>query len=130
MKAGLAIYGHPIRLYPGLLFFFGLLLVFSCTPDGDKAEESPFDKTKWGEKQGDNYLYREAMLNGILYNDSIRELREEKIMELLGKPDRRNGEYLYYEISRRRLLGWTLHAKTMVVKMKADKSVDWIKVHQ
>ena len=70
------------------------------------------------------------MLNDVLYNDTIRTLTKNKILALLGEPDRTNNNHLYYLISRSGIGEFTLHTKTMVVKIKEDDSIEWIKVHE
>lgn len=92
--------------------------------------EMKFDKTKWGLKEGQDYIYRNQMLDDIVYNDTIRLLNKDEIINLLGNPDRTNEVYLYYLITQKRLGSWPLHTKTMVVKLSDDNSIDWIKIHE
>ena len=77
-----------------------------------------------------DYPNRDQMLNSIVFNDSVRALNEDEILDLLGEPDRRNDGYLYYMISHRRLGFWPLHTKTMVVKLSENNTIDWIKIHE
>ncbi len=96
----------------------------------EAKNDSSFDPQKWQIKEGSNYPYREQMLSNLMNNKEIRALKEEEIIELLGKPDRLDSNYLFYRINEKRL-GWlTLHTKTMVVKMHPDSSVNWIKIHE
>lgn len=119
-----------------LLLFTWLL--FSCnsersntkTKEHERTTEIAFDKSKWHLKKGVDYLYRNQMLNDIVYNDTIRSLSENEIIGLLGEPDRRNNEYLYYQIKQKRLFNWPLHTKTMVIKLSKSDSIDWIKIHE
>ncbi len=96
---------------------------------GTKAEIT-FDKTKWRAKEGLDYPNRDQMLNSIVYNDTVRALNEDEILDLLGEPDRKNDGYLYYMISQRRLVFWPLHTKTMVVKLSENNTIAWIKIHE
>ena len=92
-----------------------------------------FDKDKWLEHQGDYYPFRDEMLESILYTDLVRSLDKSEIINLLGEPTyyRENKNFLYYLIKKKTLLGiWTLHTKTLVVKLKDDKTVEWIKIHE
>ena len=97
------------------------------------SSESVFDKDKWLEHDGDYYPYRDEMLESILYSDLVRSLSKNEIIKLLGEPTyyRENKNYLYYLIKKKALLKiLTLHTKTLVVKLKEDKTVEWIKIHK
>jgi hypothetical protein len=92
-----------------------------------------FDKNKWLEHKGDYYTFRDEMLDNILHTDLVRNLNQNEIIKLLGEPSyyRENKNYLYYLIKKKSLLGfWTLHTKTLVIKLKDDKTVEWIKIHK
>ncbi|MBT8301194.1 MAG: hypothetical protein KJO63_07685 [Maribacter sp.] len=116
-----------------------LLLVLACTID---KKESPrqidhgaksvnnFDKIKWQLKDGMDYPYRDQMLTSIVYNDTIRALNGDEIIELLGNPDRSNEGYLYYMVAQKRLGSWPLHTKTLVIKLMGDGTIEWIKIHE
>lgn len=115
-----------------------LISVAACNKEGknnsvniehQSATEIPFDKTKWGVKEGKKYPYRELMLDAVLYSDSIRTLKEDKIIDLLGSPDYTKDNHLYYRIKENRFGAWTLSTKTIVIKLTEDGSVDWIKTH-
>lgn len=94
--------------------------------------EIKFDKTKWKVKEGLDYIYRDKMLNDIVYNDTVRTLKRDEILELFGEPSyyRNNENFLYYRITEKRIGSWTLHTKTMVIKLMEDNTIDWIKVHK
>jgi hypothetical protein len=94
--------------------------------------ELAFDKTKWTTKDGADYPYRDKMLNDVVYNDTIRALNKDEILDLLGEPSyyRNNNNFLHYRISEKRLGPWTLHTKTMVIKLLKDSTIDWIKIHE
>ena len=98
--------------------------------DQKVTTEISFDKTKWRVKEGSNYPYRDQMLHDIVYNDTVRTLNKQKILELLGEPDKINEGYLYYRITQTRLGTWPLHTKTMVIKLSDDNSIEWIKIHK
>lgn len=94
--------------------------------------EMEFDKEKWRAKEGEDYIYREKMLNDIVYNDTVRTLNRDQILNLFGEPSYyRNDEYfLYYRISERRIGSWKLHTRTMVIKLSEYNKIDWIRVHE
>ena len=101
--------------------------------DNDKKtteSEMVFDKAKWITKDGEDYPFRDKMLNDIVYNDTVRSQNRDEILELLGKPDRINENYLYYMVAQKRLGSWPLHTKTLVIKFSDDNTVEWIKIHE
>jgi hypothetical protein len=121
-----------------LLITLSFLICFGCQPEKEgkpkqeereSVSEMTFDKSKWAVKEGGDYPYRDQMVNDVLYNDTIRSLNGEEILGLLGKPDRINEGHLYYRITETSLGFWTLHAKTLVIKLSADNSIEWIKLH-
>ncbi len=92
--------------------------------------EMVFDQNKWRVKKGDTYPFRDRMLKDVVYNDTIRSLNQLELTDLLGPPDRINENHLYYTIARKGLGAFTLNEKTMVVKIKEDNSIEWIKIHE
>jgi hypothetical protein len=99
----------------------------------DKVKnEIKFDQQKWKIKEGKDYPYRDQMVNDIVYNDTIRTLSRNEVLDLLGQPSyyREDTNYLYYTIRQKRLFSWPLHTKTMVVKMKDQNTIEWIKIHE
>lgn len=124
---------HFNFLLPALLLF-----LFSCNDAGEqqKGEQSAkpgtdisFDREKWASKEDGEYPYRGQMVKDVVYNDTIRTLSATELIELLGAPDRTNDGHLYYHISRTGLGPVTLNAKTMVVKLTDDQTIEWIKIH-
>lgn len=94
------------------------------------APEMLFDRSKWMEKDGRDYLYRDHMLNDILYNDSLRKVSKDHVFYLLGAPDKNKENHLYYRITEKRLGFWTLHAQYLVIRITDNDTVDWIKVYE
>ena len=121
---------------------FTLVIIFlicsGCNRDAEKVDddikiaptEIKFDKTKWLAKEDSEYPYREQMLHDIVYNDAVRELTKNELLELLGEPDRSNKGHLYYMISQKKLGFWPIKTKTLVIKFKEDNTIDWIKIHE
>lgn len=115
------------------------MLCFACkTGKEDNLEnqkknqdsEIVFDKEKWKTKDGKGYPYRDKMINDIVYNDTIRALNKDQLIELLGEPDYIREGHLYYRINETHLGNWTLKTKTMVIKLVEDRSIEWIKIHE
>jgi hypothetical protein len=107
-----------------------LLLTLSACGSEQTDAESTFDKTKWSTREGRSYPYRDQMLNDIVYNDTIRSLNKSQVLELLGEPDRSTEGHLYYTVSRKHLGAWTIHSKSMVIKLSPDNAIEWIKIHE
>ena len=96
---------------------------------GVKAEIQ-FDKSKWGSKEGKDYPFRNQMLDDLVYNDTVRSLSKDEILDLLGEPDRRKDGHLYYMVDQKRIGSWPLHTKSLVIKLSDDSTIDWIKIHE
>ena len=119
---------------------FTIILFFccvSCNNDNkdnkiDTESEITFDEAKWKLKDGEDYPYRDKMLNDIVYNDTVRSLNKDEILDLFGEPSyyRNNENFLYYRITENRLFSWILNTKTMVIKLSEDNKIDWIKIHE
>ena len=123
---------------------FTLLLIFilsCCVPDAETGNypysggEKPkseliFDKAKWNVKEGREYKYRDKMVNDVVYNDTIRQLNKDQILELLGKPDRQTDYHLYYTVKQKRIGNWPLHTKSIAVKLTDQNKIEWIKIHE
>lgn len=108
------------------LFF----VICSCTSSYEELESIAFEKTNWQIKKDGDYVYRAQMVQDVLYNDTIRSLNKNQIIQTLGKPDRINEDHLYYMIAQKRMGTWPLHTRTLVIKLKDDQAVDWIKLHE
>ena len=121
-----------------LLFLFGIAACHSESNQNNQIENESnsdlekFDQSKWQLKQGKDHPFREQMVEDILYNDSIRALTREEMIELLGEPDyyRTDSNFLHYRIDETKLGFWTLHTKTMVCKYNMDGKLAWIKIHE
>ena len=98
-------------IIPFLFFCFACNTEQKETSDQENTgpkTEITFDKTKWMTMDGKDYPYRDQMLNDIVYNDTVRGLERDEILELLGEPDRSNEGFLYYMIAQKRLGFWPL----------------------
>ena len=115
------------------------MFCFACKSDKEEnvenqtknqVGETVFDKEKWKAKDGKDYSYRDKMINDVVYNDTIRTLNKEQLLELLGKPDYIREGHLYYRINEIRIGNWPIKTKTMVIKLVEDRSIEWIKIHE
>jgi hypothetical protein len=118
-----------------LRFFIPFLAFCFFACNSEKGETTPetsttFDKALWSVKEGQDYPYRDAMLNDLMNDDSIRSLSQTEIRELLGEPDRINEGYIYYTIAQKRLGMWPLNTKTLVIKFSDATTIEWMKIHQ
>jgi hypothetical protein len=111
-----------------ILLLAGALLLNHYLSDAP-VEDISFNQEKWMEKEGTTYPYRHQMVREVLYNDTIRNLNRDELLQLLGEPSREAQEHLYFEVSRKRLGPWTVRGSFLVVKVNAKDSIDWIKLH-
>ncbi|MBT8188873.1 MAG: hypothetical protein KJO50_09530 [Bacteroidia bacterium] len=110
-----------------------LLIMSAYACNSDRSEipsQMEFVKEKWHLKEGKDYTYRYPMLNSLLYNDTIRSLDKDEILNLLGEPDYERERHFYYRVQETRLVSWRLHTRTLVIKLRDDDSIEWIKVHE
>lgn len=132
----------------GICFLF-ILLALSCKKKLEEEEsihsggevktewsdslsktEIEFDKSKWMAKDDHHYIYRDIMLTIIIDNQLLDSLNENEILDLLGEPDRIDNNHLFYMIAQKRLGLWPLHTKTMVIKLKDDGELEWMRIHE
>ena len=93
-------------------------------------QQIAFDKLKWKTKKGSDYPHRDSMIEDLIGNKKIRELKKDKILDLLGEPTRIDNNYLFYRITQKRIVLWPLHTKTLVIKQSEDSTIEWIKIHE
>lgn len=106
-------------------------LAWGCQSDpGIPDAQIPFDREQWELKSASSYTYRDQMVDAVLYSDTLRSLKRAELLEWLGNPDREQEGHLYYTIAENRLGFWTLNKKSIVIKLKTDDSVEWIKLHE
>ncbi len=99
----------------------------------DKKETIPvaaFDKIKWKTKENRDYPYRDKMLDYLMTSDTLKKLKKEEVLNLLGQPDRIDSAYLFYRINQQRLYFFPLHTKTLVIKLKENDSVKPVMIHE
>lgn len=109
----------------------GFFIVKSAAK-GLKSEpqnEISFDTTKWQKKKGLDYPYRLNMLNDLMTSDTLKILKKEEIINLLGQPDRMDKEYLFYRIAQKRVGLFPLTTKTLVIKLANDGTKNKVMTH-
>jgi hypothetical protein len=113
-----------------------LLCCLACNSGKENSDieeaKIPFDETKWETKKGEDYLYRDRMLEDLIGNETFREYTSDEVLERLGVPDyyRDDSSYLYYRITEDRIGFLTLKTKTLVIKLSEDNRISWMKVHE
>ena len=118
-------------LYQFFLVFFTASFLWGCTSDPKTPDgQIPFDREQWAMKTGPAYIYRDQMADAVLYSDTLRTLSRGELLKWLGEPDREEKGHLYYTVVENRLGLWTLNRKSIVIKLKADHTVEWIKLHE
>jgi hypothetical protein len=120
-----------------LLLFLGC--VACSNPKGEESVkmdsvvsnvEVPFDKNKWTDKKGEDYPHRDGMLKDLMENQKLKTMRGSEVLDLLGQPDRIDSSYFFYRVAQKRVGFVPLHTKTLVIKLAADSTVDWVKIHE
>ena len=108
------------------------LCCISCknnNEDNTKTETS-FNKEKWIIKEKEDYPYRDSMLDDLISNGKLKTLNKASVIDFLGEPNRIDNNYLFYLIAQERIQSWPLHTKTLVIKLKDDGTVEWVKIHE
>lgn len=117
-----------------LVILFFCLACLSCKDNSkeitkNESEAPVFDKEKWNAADDSGYLLRERMLPDLMSNDTLKQLKKEGIVALLGEPSRVDNNYLFYTVSQKRLFALPLSTKSLVIKLRDDGSVEWVKTH-
>lgn len=110
-----------------------LLIIFllgSLSCKAPKHQEEKFDKARWAVKVDDEYLYRNAMINDLMRTHELHGLKRDKIIDMLGQPDRTDTFYFFYTVFWDHLGPITLHTKTLVIKFTKDSTIEWRKIHE
>ena len=115
-----------------------LLCLTGCMEEGNSekptvvhsAVDSVFNESKWKIKEGDEYPYREKMLQDLVYNQQLKGLEKEELIDLLGQPDRSNKGFLYYTVEQKKLGLWPIHTTTLVIELSEDSIVKTRRIHE
>ena len=122
-------------IYTCILFLCGL----SCNRQDDEKpvintepleNKSEFDKNRWLVKEGQDYPYRNQMLEDLMSHPELRKFDKEQVLDLLGNPDRVDSLYLFYRIDQDRLGPWPLHTTTLVIKLSGDSTLNKVMIHK
>lgn len=115
-----------------LILFISLSsFIYACNQKKETAvsSEVKFDKEKWLTKDGQAYPYRNDMLGNLIDNVTLKGIRYDSLINILGQPDRIDNGHLFYNIYRKEVVGFTLGTKTFVIKLNPDSTVEWRKIH-
>lgn len=106
-------------------------VIGACNQKKDTAVSTgvKFDKIKWQTKEGQAYPYRNDMLDNLIDSVTLKGIRYNSLINLLGQPDRIDNGHLFYNIYRKEVVGFTLGTKTFVIKLNPDSTVEWRKIH-
>ncbi len=113
-----------------------LVLIYSasCKTNSQKNQSQAagerFDKVRWQLTDGRDYLYRDAMLKNLMSDSAIRRLKRDQLINILGTAEKTDNNFLFYRVDQTRLGVMPLHTKTLVIKFRADSSVEWMKIHE
>jgi hypothetical protein len=106
-----------------------VLVSSSCSPHQDMRLEK-FDRAKWLVHENATYPYRDAMLHDLVFNQKLRGLSMKEVVDMLGEPNRIQEGHLYYTVHRDEIGKFTLHTRTLVLKLGTDSTVEWRKIHE
>lgn len=70
------------------------------------------------------------MVHEVMGNKELRMLTPDSLIQILGQPDRRAGNYLYYTLRKTHWGPITLHTRTLVILYNENQCVEWMKLHQ
>ncbi len=98
--------------------------------ESDSATQFVFDRVRWNLKDGNNYSHREELYRELMTNPQFRSLKQDGVIGVLGEPDRKDNNYLFYTIHQKHLGALPMHTKTMVIKFADDRTIEWIKIHE
>jgi len=117
----------PLCLF--LLFCFAIVNAVVNVRNRESEKGTAFDKVKWRTKSNADYPNRNKMLTALMSSDTLKRLKKEEVVQLLGEPDRRDNAYLFYTVAQERLGFFPLHTKTLVIKIN-DSTPNSVMLHQ
>ncbi len=77
-----------------------------------------------------DYVYRDKMLKHLIDSVKLHGITKNELFTLLGQPETSNNGYHYYTIAQERFGLLPIHTKTLVIKLTADSTVEWRKIHE
>ena len=81
-------------------------------------------------KEDEAFPYRNEMLYDLINNVTLKGLKKDKLIDLLGPPTRIDADYLFYTIAQPHFGILTLSNKSLVIKLTKDSTVEWRKIHE
>ncbi len=96
----------------------------------DSSTELVFDKTRWNTKNGEDFLYRDRMLDDLIDHHKLKGMNRAQVLDFLGDPTKIDTNYLFYRINEKRIKFLTLHTKTLVIEFAKDSLVNRVLIHQ
>ncbi len=107
------------------------LCCLSCKNTKTDIKQEKFDKAKWAALSGTEYPYREQMLKDLVESYTLKGMKKEEVLEMLGQPNKTENGYLFFTVSRKYVGNtlWPLSTKTLVIKLTKDSTVEWRKIH-
>jgi len=124
---------HWKWLVPVFLFLLFLVMIINAILNVRNRETESgmaFNKEKWETKNGSNYPYRNKMVKELMDKNTLKRLKKEEVINMLGEANRTDKEYLFYEIAQERLGFFPLHTKTLVIKLSNDSTANKVMIHQ
>ena len=112
-----------------------MMVLLSCqTSKNEKSEaaaetEVAFDRELWLTRDGTNFPHRESMYKSLFENDTLKKLKKDQVLQMLGEPTRIDNLHLFYRITEDRVGMMIMRTKTLVIKLREDDSVEKVMVH-
>lgn len=115
-----------------LTMFWVCTAALGCGGADDAATTAGagFDPVRWAVQEDGDHPYRAAMLDDFMASYKLNGVSNDSCLHLLGQPDRTQEGHLYYRVSQERIGPFPLHTTTLVIKLAADSTVEWVKVHK
>lgn len=107
-----------------------MFIIFLVSCKTETKDTVKFEKAKWVMQENNDYPHRNAMLHDLVYNVPLKGLHCDSLINLLGAPTRIDSSYLFYRVEQKRIGFFPLHTRTLVIKMAADSTVAWRKIHE
>lgn len=110
-----------------LVVFF---LFISCKENSEEILKKTFDAAFWSVRDDEgNYAHRDEMLEDLVYKVQLKGLTKEKVITMLGEPDRTNNDYLYYDVYiKEENRVFPFQKRYLVLKLAKDNTVEWRKI--
>lgn len=119
-------------LLPLCLFLLFCIVIINAVVNVRNRESEKgiaFNKSQWEMKNNADYPNRNKMLKELMTSDTLKQLKKEEVIQVLGQPDRMDNAYLFYTIAQERLGLFPLHTKTLVIKIN-DSTANSVMIHQ